>query len=188
MKKNEIFKLILIYCILLCFGTIFYISSFHTFLFSFIDVFFYRGIILIIFWGIIITLIMLYLKLKIHSALITIRDIIMVFVLFSSFNVVFFTHVPVTANRSISIFMLGYMSDHSEEVFSEDDIEEIFIEKYVNEYKAFSKRFHEQVVTGTIKKVNGGYQITEKGRNLVKIYELVTDMYGLDKKLIHPTN
>ena len=185
MKKNDVIKLILIYIILFIFGSICYVLSFHTFLFKFIDVFFYRGIALIILWGIIITLLMIFLRQKFYKAIITVRDIILLFALFCSMHLVFFTHLPVTAERSISVFMLGYMADNPEQIYSEEDIKEYFIDKYVNEYQAFSKRFHEQIRTGTIKKVGDGYQITSKGKTLMKIYDLVADMYNIDKKLIH---
>lgn len=185
MKKNDLIKLLLIYAILLIGGTLLYVISFHTFLFRFVDVLFYRGIILILFWGVIITLIMLILKKRIYKTLITIRDIILLFVMFCSFHLVFFTHLPVTAERSISVFMLGYMADNPNEIYTEEDIKEYFIDKYVNEYQAFSKRFHEQVTTGTIKKVGNGYQITSKGKSLMKIYEIIADIYNIDKKLIH---
>lgn len=185
MKRNDLIKLLLIYIILFLVGTLWYTLSFHTFLFKFIDVLFYRGIVLIIFWGIVITILMLIIKKKIYKTLITIRDIILLFVIFCSMHLVFFTHLPVTAERSISVFMLGYMADNPNEIYSEDDIKEYFIDKYVNEYQAFSKRFHEQVVTGTIKKVGDGYQITNKGKMLMGMYDIIADMYNIDKKLIH---
>lgn len=188
MTKKDVLKLLLIYLILFSFGSLFCILSFHTFFLDFIDVFFYRGISLIIIWGIIITLIMFFLKQKFFKTIITIRDLILLISLFCSIHLVFFTHLPVTAERSVSVFMLGYMADHPEQVYSEEDIKEYFIEKYVNEYQAFSKRFHEQITTGTIKKVKDGYQITNKGKVLMKIYEIIADVYSVDKKLIHSGN
>ena len=59
----------------------------------------------------------------------------------------FFTHLPVTADRSISVFMLGYLADHKGESFTEEQIESIFIKRYVQDYGAFEKRLHEQEAT-----------------------------------------
>ena len=55
MSKKEFFKLILVYAVLFIIGTAAYIASFHTFILSFLNVFFYRGIALIVLWGIIIS-------------------------------------------------------------------------------------------------------------------------------------
>jgi hypothetical protein len=79
------------------------------------------------------------------------------------------------------------MSDNSEKDFSEQEIEEFFVSKYVDEYGAFDKRFHEQVYAGTIEETGDGrYRITENGIRLMKIYDTTSKLYMLDDKLIHP--
>ena len=123
-------------------------------------------------------------KFKFNS-LITIRDVILLFMVFCCVNVVIFTHLPVTADRSITVFMLGYMADNPDESFTEEEIEAYFVDRYVGDYGAFDKRFYEQEETGTIEFTGEGYQITESGENLMKIYEVVADWYCLDDHLIH---
>lgn len=186
MKKKEIFILLLIYLILMMIGTIFYILSFRTFLFSTLTIFFYRGIAIILFWGVLISVIMTLLKIFYIRKIITVRDILLLFCAFCCVNIVIFTHLPVTADRSITVFMLGYMAQ-SDSAFTKQEMEEIFIDKYVYEYGAFDKRLEEQVFSGTIEKSSSQkYQITKKGRNLIRIYEKVTDWFQIDKKLVRP--
>lgn len=183
-KKRLIFICIMLGLFMM--GSVFSVLCFKTALFKSIDVFFYRGIALILFWGLIITIILLLLRFFLFKDIFLLRDAFMLFVVFCAVNVVFFTHVPVTADRSISVFMLGYMVDNEEQSFSEEEIEEYFIERYVKDYGAFEKRFHEQVETGTIEEVAPGeYQITESGIKLMKMYEKVAEIYGIDDKLIH---
>ncbi len=56
----------------------------------------------------------------------------------------------------------------------------------MKDYGAFEKRFHEQVEIGTIEEVaSGKYQITESGVKLMKMYERVAELYGIDDRLIH---
>ena len=83
--------------------------------------------------------------------------------------------------------MLGYMSDNADKSYTVDEMEDYFVERYVGDYGAFEKRFHEQLVTGTIEDTgDGSCRITESGIRLMKIYEVTANLYGLDDKLIHP--
>ena len=185
---KDFFKLVLIYAVLVLFGTVMYVVCFHTPLFAGVDVFFYRGLALIFFWGVVAAALMFLAKHFIWKKLITWRDILLLFAGFCCVHVVIFTHLPVTAERSISVFMLGYMTDHADESFTEEQIGEIFVDRYVNEYGAFSKRFHEQAVTGTIEQdADGeGYHITKSGIALMGLYDQIAEWYGLEKRLIHP--
>ena len=188
MKAKDILKLVLLYAVLFVVGSAAYVACFHTPFLAFLDVFFYRGIALIVFWGIVCAVVMGLLKRnKSWKKVITVRDIILMFMMYCCVNVVIFTHLPVTADRSITVFMLGYMTDRETQTFSEEDIQHVFEEVYVEDYKAFSKRFHEQEETGTIEPVaDGQYQITGSGKKLMKIYEIVGKLYNLDDNLIHP--
>ena len=187
MKIKELLILSLIYILLLLAGTVLYVLSFQTFLFSEIAIFFYRGITIILFWGVVLAVIMSLLKYFFFKKIITIRDILLLLCTFCCVNIVIFTHLPVTADRSITVFMLGFMVQTEASTYTKQDLEEIFISKYVYEYGAFDKRLEEQIFSGTIKKSGDQqYQITEKGRNLIRTYEKVADWFLIDKKLIRP--
>ena len=115
---------------------------------------------------------------------------------------VFFTLIPVTVERSVSVFMLSYMDTYTAETentanvsgdgnlnghFTQDQIAEIFVDKYVNEYGAFDKRFDEQLTTGSIEQnADGTYSITDKGRFIVKMFRLISDVFDTDKRLVQP--
>ena len=177
-----------IHIFLFILGTIGFVVSFHFGILKKIDVFFYRGLFLILIWGIIVSLLMWIIKsLTTFTNVISAKDIILLFVLFCSIHTVLFTHLPVTAERSISVFMLGYMTDNKDKEFTEKEIEDIFKNIYVDKYEAFKKRFHEQEVTGTIKQIeNGKYQITKNGISLMKMYEWISKIFNVNQELIHP--
>jgi hypothetical protein len=187
MKKLDLLKLLLIYIGLFVIGTAAYIFSFRTFLLGNISVFFYRGIALILLWGAIVALIMTALKLLHFKRLITVRDILLLLCAFCCINVVIFTHLPTTADRSITVFMLGYIAGDESVSYTKQELETVFADKYINEYDAFGKRLQEQIVTGTIEKTSDGrYRITDKGKSLIAIYDKITDWFLIDKKLVHP--
>jgi hypothetical protein len=187
MKKLDLLKLLLIYIGMFAIGTVAYILSFRTFLLGNISIFFYRGIALILLWGVIVALIMTAIKLLRFKKLITIRDILLLLCAFCCVNIVIFTHIPTTADRSVTVFMLGYIARDDSVSYAKQDLEKVFIDKYVYEYDAFNKRLEEQIVTGTIEKTSDGrYRITNKGRFLISMYDKVTDWFMIDKKLVYP--
>src|SRR5437763_322860 len=113
MKASTIIILIAIHASLFLAATSLFIVLFHTGLFSNIDIFFYRGIMLLLVTCFVLLTGLFLLKRKQHIRIFTYRDVILSVVITFSFNIVFFTHIPVTADRSLSIFILGYMNEHA---------------------------------------------------------------------------
>ena len=186
MKFTEFMKLAGVYILIYITVSFIYVLLFSTSAFNTINVFFYRGIALLFVSGLISVCLGLAVKRFWLRHIMTYRDILLIFTVFCCVNMVIFTHVPVTCERSISIFMLGYMAEESDRVFTEQEIEDFFISRYVVDYGAFKKRFYEQVVTGTVKTKDNGYFITDRGKSLIKMYDLIADWFHIDKKLIYP--
>ena len=99
----------------------------------------------------------------------------------------FFILVPVTVERSVSVFMLSYMEQNSDETFTQDSVGDVFTSKYVEDYGAFDKRFDEQVVTGTIEQnEDGSYSITDEGKFIVDMFRMMSDWFNTDRRLVYP--
>ena len=146
----------------------------------------YRGIMMIVLAGIFASVLLVLFKKWRKAAWLSAKDVVLVFILTCSINMVFFTLVPVTVERSVSVFMLSYMDNYSDH-YTQDQIAEIFVDKYVNEYGAFEKRFDEQLTTGSIEQnADGTYSITDKGRFIVKMFRLISDVFDTDKRLVEP--
>lgn len=190
MKVSDVFKLILLHILAAITGFVLFAAFFSTPVFQSIDVFFYRGIALALLTALIIGCLLLILKFTARSwkNRLAIRDVLLSACVIVSLNTLFFTHVPVTADRSISIFVLGAMAEEPGRVFTEKEIEDFFIRRYVIDYSAFEKRFHEQAATGTIEQRGDGYIITGRGLLLIRFYDLVANCFHIDKKLIYPGN
>jgi len=109
------------------------------------------------------------------------------FVIFCCVNTVLFTLIPVTVERSVSVFMLSYMEENSDQTFTQESVGEVFTSKYVEDYGAFEKRFNEQVATGTIRQnPDGTYSITESGEFIVNAFRTVAEWFDTDRRLVYP--
>ena len=185
MKVKDIIKLIGLYVLIFIVCSALFVGLFHTPLLAGMHVLMYRGLAFIIITGILSAVIMAVVRR--FWKVITIRDIIMMFVIFCCVNTVFFTLVPVTVERSVTVFMLSYMDQNSDETFTQDSVGEVFTSKYVEDYGAFEKRFDEQIVTGTIEEnEDGSYSITDKGRFIVSMFRLMSQWFDTDKRLVYP--
>lgn len=187
MKFKDLLKLLAYYIVLFIAGSFIYVLSIRFGVFDRIPVFFYRGIVAIVVSGIIISGVFLAVRRRKMKKIITVRDVILLFCLFCCVHVVIFTHLPVTADRSVSVFMLGYMNEKNG-LCTKEELEDVFVDKYVIEYEAFDKRLFEQIYTGTIEedKEGGGFSLTDSGRRIIRIYDVVADWFRIDKKLISP--
>ena len=124
---------------------------------------------------------MFYYK-KISNSFFTLRDIILALVLFFCVNLTFFTHLPVTAERSISVFLLEYFNKNSDRYLTKEEITKIFIDKYLYENKAMEKRLHEQIFSGNINQDGEKYKISKQGQNLMKFYRIINIIFNINKK------
>ncbi len=186
MKFKDVIKLLSVYVLLFMTGSLIYVLSINLGVFNWVSVLFYRGIIAIVLVGVLISVIFAAIRIKLMINIITVRDVILLFCIFCCVHVVIFTHLPVTADRSVSVFMLGYMNE-KDSACTKEELESVFIDKYVVEYEAFDKRLFEQIYTGTIDETSEGeYVLTDSGRNIIKIYDIVADWFNIDKKLIRP--
>lgn len=182
---KNVLKLIGLYLLIYLVCSALFVGLFHTGFLGGMQVLMYRGLAFIIITGILSAVIMGVVR---HFwNYVTIRDIIMMFVIFCCVNIVFFTLVPVTVERSVTVFMLSYMDQNSDETFTQDSVGEVFTSKYVEDYGAFDKRFEEQVVTGTIEEnEDGSYSITDKGRFIVNMFRLMSEWFDTDRRLVYP--
>ncbi|MCR5489178.1 MAG: hypothetical protein K6F03_03860 [Saccharofermentans sp.] len=184
-SAGSVIKLILIYIGIYLVCSLMFVALFHTGLLKNMNVLMYRGIAFIVLTGLIAAIVMGVIK-KFWK-FVTVRDTIMMFVIFCCVNTVLFTLIPVTVERSVSVFMLSYMDENSDKTFTQDSVGEIFTAKYVNDYGAFEKRFNEQVVTGTIKQnPDGTYSITDRGRLIVWGFRTCAKWFDTDRRLVYP--
>lgn len=162
-----------------------FVGLFHTGILKNMEVLMYRGIVFIIATGVISAVVMGVVRK--FWGFVTVRDVIMMFVIFCCVNMVLFTLIPVTVERSVSVFMLSYMEENQDQTFTQESVGEVFTSKYVEDYGAFEKRFNEQIVTGTIvENPDGTYSITESGKAVVEMFRTIAEWFDTDRRLVYP--
>lgn len=154
-------------------GTIVFILSFHAPFLTTIA-FFYRGVIFLLLTTAALGVLLGYAKWGR-------AEIAIILVLVFCINLVFFTHLPVTADRSITIYLLNLMNSERDKGLTTQELEDTFIESYVQEQDAIQKRLTEQMQLGTIVRQGETYKISPWGMRLIKIYGFVADLFGVDK-------
>ncbi|TJZ77402.1 hypothetical protein [Chitiniphilus eburneus] len=151
-------------------------------LFSGEAVFFYRGLKVILVTISAISLLLL----AVPFNWIDRKDVLVSFSMMLCVNTLFFTHLPVTADRSVTVFLLGYMSDAKKSAYSKDELESALIEKYIREFKAVDRRMDEQIRTGTVSATNGEYSLTPQGKSLTNLYSKIVEWYEIPDDYVHP--
>lgn len=184
MTRGDIARLVALYVATIGGGTTLWIVLFHTSLLAG-SVFFYRGLVLLAITAVLVTLVVGLLWRTTYRDRIGVRDILLIISLLTSLNVVFFTHVPVTADRSISVFLLAYMN-RATGPLTPEQITDNVVQRYFLDGRAIEKRLHEQLVTGTLVRSADGYVISDEGRTLVAFYELIDRVFAIDPANLSP--
>ena len=166
-------------------GTILFVALFHTPVLGGMGVLFYRGIGLLVIATLLTALSLVVLRRARFPRLIGWRDVILVAALLFSGNLVFFTHFPVTADRSLSVFMLGYL-DGRNAALTRDEIEAVLVERYVLAGGAADKRIEEQLVSGNLGLKDGRYALTDQGRALMESYRVIAWLFAVDPGNVSP--
>lgn len=185
MNGSAALKVVLVYAVTLVGGSVLFIALFHSGLFASVTVLFYRGILLLLVTTLVATVALLIVRRRSHGALVQIRDVLLLATLLFSANIVFFTHLPVTADRSISVFMLGYLNEHGGELTGAE-IEDLIVREYIQGHGAVDKRLQEQLVSGDLIQTGDRYRISDQGRSLMGLYKVIADVFGLDTRNVAP--
>ena len=180
----------LVYCAVIVVSTLVFVGLFHTPILKNLNVFFYRGVILLFIASVFSFCVMLFLKKNLKKLEMDVKDAFVVFFLFAGFTLGWFTLLPVTVERSASVFMLSYMDQNDEVGITSDEFGDIFYDKYITEYGAFDKRFQEQLLSGNMEEAQDGdgYVITDNGRFVVNMFRFCAELFGTEKWLVYPKN
>lgn len=181
---KKVGKIVGIYAAIYLLCSVLFVLLFHTPVLKSMEVLMYRGIAFVLMAGIVAAVLMFLCKRK-WKKLFDFKDVILMFLGFCSVNMVLFTLIPVTVERSVSVFTLSYMEENPS-AYTVEDMEKIFQEKYVCEFQAFDKRFTEQIVSGNVDETEDGYVLNERGKFVVKFFRTVSAMFGTDERLIYP--
>lgn len=163
-------------------ASILYIVFCHIPFLAFTGIFFYDSILRVLIVAIILGAVEVIIRkqLKLDS-----KDIFISLSIFMLVNLLWLLVCIISLDRSLSVFILCYMDEYQNDM-SEDDIEEVFQEVFVEKYGMLERRFHEQIKTGNITCEEGKYRLTDRGRGFVKIFRKMSHIYNVDKRFTEP--
>ncbi|WP_375461944.1 hypothetical protein [uncultured Enterovirga sp.] len=101
-----------------------------------------------------------------------------------AFNLSFFVLLPVTIDRSVSVFMLGEMAAHPAESYSAQTMRDAFERRYLGEYRQIERRLAEQVASGNVERVGGGYRLTSQGEAFIRSSRSIGRLFGTDTRFV----
>jgi hypothetical protein len=184
MRSGGLARVVATYAAALAGGTALWVLLFHSPLLA--DwVFFYRGLALLLVATIVVVGPLVALRRAGKLALMDVRDVLLIGSLLLSVNVLFFTHLPVTADRSISVFMLAYLNAAAGPRTA-DQIEQAVVQEYIQERGAIGKRLEEQLVTGTLIQTSDGYALSDEGRSLIGYYRAIARLFDMNPANLEP--
>lgn len=168
--------------VLLGFGC--FVLLFQTDLWSGVTILFYRGLILLA--------VAFLLTLSVTAALAGLgrswglrrRDALGACVLSLSLNLSAFVILPVTVDRSISVFLLGQMAAHPGERFTPERARAVFERVYLGEFRQMERRLTEQQASGNVARAGDGYVITPQGSAFIRFCGLVARAFRTDTRMI----
>ena len=146
------------------------------------DILFYRGVVLC---GItfVLTAILVALAGR-RLARISPAEAIAAGALSLGLNLSFLVVVPVTIDRSISVFLLGHMAQHEQHVFTTPEMEDAFRRIYLGDLGQIQRRMTEQERSGNIVRKEGGYVLSAQGASFVRWARVAAWMFDTDPRLL----
>jgi len=180
MKKIE--KLILVYFLSFIGYTICYCFLFHTFLFSWEKVLFFRGLyLLFINTGCFLSMLFFFYKKKyLHF-----ETIVSILIMCISLNLCFFVVVPVTVDRSLSVFILHTLEKENAQNkncngLKKSEIQNKLVSTYILSKSALAKRLTEQNIINNVQLNNNDcISLTKKGRMTMDLFRFFGYLYGV---------
>ena len=118
-----------------------------------------------------------FLKLRMES-------IFAIMVLSVSVNLSFFVIFPVTFDRSVTTYLLSTLDSRGEENgycsgLKNTELEDYFINEYVQEEKAIERRIIEQSVTDFVREKDDCVWLTFKGKNFLNFMAIIKKMFAI---------
>lgn len=106
----------------------------------------------------------------------------------ASINLTILIVLPVTIDRSVTMFLLGYMDHHAQRAFTPAELRTTFDDVYLGRWEQMQRRMDEQQLSGNVARDGTrGYRITPQGRSFVAFSRKVAWAFDTDPRFVSPT-
>lgn len=92
--------------------------------------------------------------------------------------------LPVTVDRSVSVFVLSYMNAHASEALSPEEVDAGFRKIYLGHLQQIDRRLKEQTTSGNLIEKNGRYTISNQGKAFMRTADWIAWAFDTDRRLI----
>ncbi len=149
-----------------------------------ISILFYRGLVLIAIGEIICFVVLLMARKKWPYW--HVRDAVSACAFAGGIAVCLLIVLPVTIDRSISVFMLTQMAAEPDHAFSPSELQSLFVDVYVKRYGQIERRLDEQRVSRNVAQTAGGFRITPQGLAFVRFARFLSVVFQTDRRFVTP--
>ena len=177
---KQAFALLLTLALAVTAGFLIYVGLTRSPLFAGLSILFYRGLILCALSAMLVMAAMALLR----RWRFDLATIIAAGALSLSFNICFLIVLPVTLDRSISVFMLTQIEQHQHEALDQRRITEIFVQKYVGDMRQMERRIAEQTASGNVTTVDGHIRLTAQGHRFLALSRTLARLFGTDPRFV----
>jgi hypothetical protein len=100
-----------------------------------------------------------------------------------SINLAFLITVPVTIDRSVTVYLLGQLAQ-STDGLTEEELTSRLTEQYVGEYRAVERRMREQMASRNVRRENDRFVLSKQGIDFISFSTFVGRIFGADLKYL----
>jgi len=102
-----------------------------------------------------------------------------------SFNICFLVLLPVTVDRSVTVYLLSTIEHRQSSGLDQGELQRAFIDGYVVELGAGDRRIDEQRRSGNVTvSLDGKARLTRQGRRFMALSRLVARLFGTDRRFV----
>jgi MFS family permease len=92
--------------------------------------------------------------------------------------------LPVTIDRSVSVFILTRMAALPDRAFTPTEMRTIFTDVYLGHYQQIERRLEEQEISGNVARDPAGYRITSQGLAFVRLARFLSRVFQTDPRFV----
>jgi hypothetical protein len=101
-----------------------------------------------------------------------------------SANLMFLIVLPVTIDRSISVFLLAEIDAHRTSPLSTAELQDAFVRHYVRDMRQIDRRVREQTLSGTISTDGGRIRLTPRGERFLVLARFLSGPFRTDPRFV----
>jgi hypothetical protein len=178
---RAVIRQLLLLCGLTLLGFGIYLLLFWAGVGASVTILFYRGVVLAIAAALLVCLVGIFTGRRSKDNLLPVAAAATTL----SFNICFLVLLPVTVDRSVSVYLLSTIERQQDEGTDPSALQRAFIDGYVVKMGAVQRRIDEQRKSGNLTvSRDGKVRLTNQGEEFMRLSRLVARLFGTDPRFL----